>query len=686
MEPKLVYRCLRQLSVWATDNYYSDVAVEGADNVPETGPVILAATHRNESIDVAVLAVTIPHGRQVSYWAKSSLFEHPVLRWVMESSGAIPVQRGAETASRSKTSNNNITTDNSHASSQTQADLFHASTACLMRGGTLGVFPEGFSATLPGLGDLRSGAAWAAVEHDRAAQLAALERGVAWESARIVPVSIVYTDAPAYQSEILVRYGPAIKTANYYTASAGEDDLEARKDAVARMMDAVRDTLLGDGINAPNWPTLHAAKVMLEVHYADLLRTFGVRTWILKMQGYDAFLVSCAWALLKNGLSFSYIKYFSDDEKNVSKDVSNEASDVDSRTKKVVANEKKQAVKAILARYHALQIHTQISHVDVLALVPPDHSLAMTRPFLVVSLLAFLQASMRAILCFPPLIVYTPAYAASYAATTILTRRDQPESHAQVSAIAGGVGLGLGFWGAWSVTRRLYGPGLGRLCERALRGLNDYASPAISRYLSQFLGSRVGKLAMGYVALKTLMAWNNLFAEGNRRTYVVVLLLSVQRPSHLPIVGRLSAPCLPALNRFRRCMASANILLATMFSGYENTSPMYDAPPAIAENAHARRKARAGEERRRKEAMNVPTCTSAQEGGGAHRDVLQGQAAASAKDDQATGDTKSGAAPRTEARRPWKFALVRRLVAARREAMDARDLLQGDEELWRAIR
>ena len=129
----------------------------------------------------------------------------------MESSGAIPVQRGAESASRSDTPNSTLSlgtdrqTDDTHTASQTQAELFRASTACLMRGGTLGVFPEGFSATLPGLGDLRSGAAWAAVEHDRAARLAALERGVAWESARIVPVSIVYTDAPAYRSQVLVR-------------------------------------------------------------------------------------------------------------------------------------------------------------------------------------------------------------------------------------------------------------------------------------------------------------------------------------------------------------------------------------------------------------------------------------------------------------------------------------------------
>ncbi|KAI4522661.1 hypothetical protein K525DRAFT_361595 [Schizophyllum commune Loenen D] len=613
MEPKLVYRCLRQLSVWVTDNYYNDVVVECVENVPETGPVILAATHRNESIDVAVLAVTIPHGRQVSYWAKSSLFKQPVLRWVMESSGAIPVQRGAETASTLNTKSASNTASTSHTASQTQADLFHASTACLIRGGTLGVFPEGFSATLPGLGDLRSGAAWAAVEHDRAVRLAALERGVAWESARIVPVSIVYTDAPAYQSKVLVRYGPAIKTADYYTASAGKDDLEARKNAVARMMDAIRDTLQADGINAPDWPTLHAAKVTLEMYYSDPVRILGTRSWILKMQGL--------------------IKYLSDENK----------------WSKPVDEETKQAVKTILARYRALQIHTHIRHADLQALIPPDYSLATAQPFpfkfLLTSLLTFLQASARTILCLPPLVVYLPAYAASYAATTILTRRDQPESQAQVSAIAGGVGLGLGFWGAlsvtrraWSVTRRLYGPALGRFCERALRGLNDYASSAVSRYLSQFVGSRIGKLAMGYVALKTLMAWHNRFAEGNRRI-------------------------------FRRCMASANILLATMFSGYENTSPMYDAPPAIAENAHARRKAREGEERR-KEAMNVPTCT----------------AAASAKDDQATGDTKSGAAPRTEARRPWKFALVRRLVAARREAMDARDLLKRDEELWRVVR
>lgn len=41
MELKLVYRFLRQVSDWVLDNYYSEVVVEGAENVPLHGPVIM---------------------------------------------------------------------------------------------------------------------------------------------------------------------------------------------------------------------------------------------------------------------------------------------------------------------------------------------------------------------------------------------------------------------------------------------------------------------------------------------------------------------------------------------------------------------------------------------------------------------------------------------------------------------
>ena len=48
MELKLVYRTLRKISDWTVTGYYSDCVVEGGENVPETGPLIMyvaAAVH-----------------------------------------------------------------------------------------------------------------------------------------------------------------------------------------------------------------------------------------------------------------------------------------------------------------------------------------------------------------------------------------------------------------------------------------------------------------------------------------------------------------------------------------------------------------------------------------------------------------------------------------------------------------
>ncbi len=41
MSLKLVYRILRQLSDWTIDGFYSEVYVEGAENVPKDGPLIM---------------------------------------------------------------------------------------------------------------------------------------------------------------------------------------------------------------------------------------------------------------------------------------------------------------------------------------------------------------------------------------------------------------------------------------------------------------------------------------------------------------------------------------------------------------------------------------------------------------------------------------------------------------------
>ena len=68
------------------------VDAKGAENIPETGGVILAPNHLSNR-DVYIIAACLP--RQVRYVAKASLFKIPLLSSLIRALGAIPIKRGA---------------------------------------------------------------------------------------------------------------------------------------------------------------------------------------------------------------------------------------------------------------------------------------------------------------------------------------------------------------------------------------------------------------------------------------------------------------------------------------------------------------------------------------------------------------------------------------------------------------
>lgn len=70
--------------------------------LPQTGPFILSPNHYSE-IDPLVIGVATWHlGRKPRFMAKASLFQVPVLGWLLRASGQIPVNRaGAVGAERS---------------------------------------------------------------------------------------------------------------------------------------------------------------------------------------------------------------------------------------------------------------------------------------------------------------------------------------------------------------------------------------------------------------------------------------------------------------------------------------------------------------------------------------------------------------------------------------------------------
>jgi 1-acyl-sn-glycerol-3-phosphate acyltransferase len=106
------------------------IKVEGGDNVPAAGPVILASNHRS-NMDPVLLASALQ--RPVAFMAKAELFVGP-LGWILRWIGQFPVRRGG-----------------------IDREALRRTDAVLARGSMLGLFPEGtrgdgrFAAVHPGL-------------------------------------------------------------------------------------------------------------------------------------------------------------------------------------------------------------------------------------------------------------------------------------------------------------------------------------------------------------------------------------------------------------------------------------------------------------------------------------------------------------------------------------------------------
>jgi 1-acyl-sn-glycerol-3-phosphate acyltransferase len=95
--------------------------IEGADNIPTSGPVVLASNHVSYLDPLTLAWVANQRGRHVRYLAKAELFDKRVLGALLHGAHQIPVQRGRADA----------------------ADALTAAVRALGAGECVGVFPEG---------------------------------------------------------------------------------------------------------------------------------------------------------------------------------------------------------------------------------------------------------------------------------------------------------------------------------------------------------------------------------------------------------------------------------------------------------------------------------------------------------------------------------------------------------------
>lgn len=103
--------------IWLYFTLFHRVRIEGLENVPRTGPVLMLANHPS-TMDMFTAAYRMP--RKVHFMAKAELFSTPFKKWFFTSIGAFPVNRG-------------------------KGDIASVRNAIriLNRGGMVGIFPEG---------------------------------------------------------------------------------------------------------------------------------------------------------------------------------------------------------------------------------------------------------------------------------------------------------------------------------------------------------------------------------------------------------------------------------------------------------------------------------------------------------------------------------------------------------------
>jgi glycerol-3-phosphate O-acyltransferase / dihydroxyacetone phosphate acyltransferase len=204
----LVIRLLRVL----VDLYFVEIRATGRSQVPERGPVILAANHPSSILDSIVLATQLK--RPINYLARSGLFRYRPLAALLRRLGAVPIYRADETAD----------------AGERNVQVFEKVFELLERGGCVGIFPEGKNSPPTRIGPLRKGAARLA--------LAAEARNDKQLGLVVVPVGVNFEDRGFLTAAVLLRFGPPIQVADYIELYQNEPEA-----AMKRLTDDIKQRL-----------------------------------------------------------------------------------------------------------------------------------------------------------------------------------------------------------------------------------------------------------------------------------------------------------------------------------------------------------------------------------------------------------------------------------------------------------
>ena len=228
----LVYWILRAVTRVALAIYFSKIEVEGEEDVP-AGPIVIAATHPNAFIDVALVATRLQ--RRVHFVAKAALFKNPLGAAFLRALGAVPVERRMDREGAALEA----------GAQDKNAKSLAACEEVVAAGGAVLIFPEGTSEHVPKLLPLKTGVARIALGAEARRKAAGSPSGgpvPPIQGVSVVPVSVRYDDPTSFRSRARVRFLRAIPVEPFSTGAATPEPKDPQG-AVRALTGAVRDAL-----------------------------------------------------------------------------------------------------------------------------------------------------------------------------------------------------------------------------------------------------------------------------------------------------------------------------------------------------------------------------------------------------------------------------------------------------------
>ncbi len=205
-----MYAWVRYPVRWLYKLFY-DFHIEGAENIPQDKPVVLASNHRSYA-DPVIL--TMPMKLPVSYMAKEELFRNKLFGWFIRKLGAFPVVRGSG-----------------------DMKVIEDSIKILESGRNLVIFPEGTRSKDGKVGKGKTGVAMIAAK----------------SGADVVPCGIIFEGEKLhFRSKLTLKFGKPIKAEEIAVEGNSPRELkEVKKRIMGAITELVEGPALPGTVNQP---------------------------------------------------------------------------------------------------------------------------------------------------------------------------------------------------------------------------------------------------------------------------------------------------------------------------------------------------------------------------------------------------------------------------------------------------